>query len=96
MVRETSNMPITSILALLDGGQGSEAVIRTAIDLGRGFDTNVECLYVEMPLHAGVPAFSEGMTGGMLDELIRANRESGARRKTHLDGLFQRKATQPN
>jgi len=82
-------MSITSILALLDGGSGSEAIVRTAIDLGRGFDAHVECLYVELPLHSAIPAFSEGMTGGMLDELIRANKEAADQRKLHLDGLFQ-------
>ena len=83
-------MPITSILALLDGGAGSEAVVRTAIDLGRGFGAHVECLYVEMPLHSAVPAFTEGLSGGMLDELIRANKDAAGQRRLHMDGVFRR------
>ncbi len=83
-------MSITTILALVDGGGGSEAVMRTAIELGRAFDAGVECLYVETPLESSVPAFSTEISGGMLDELIRANREAGKQRKMHVDGLFQR------
>lgn len=41
-------MPLARILAVIDGGAGSEAALKAALGLGKRFAAQVELLHVEI------------------------------------------------
>jgi len=63
-------MPIKKILISVRGSDRSNSTLETGLLLARNFETHAEVLHVLAdPLHA-VPAFGEGTTARMADELV--------------------------
>jgi len=79
-------MNIHSILALIDGGNGSEAAMRAAIRVGLDFSAHVEVLHVEAPAPAMLPVITGDLssTASMLDRL----KEESDQRKANAKAVF--------
>ncbi len=83
-------MSLAKLLAVIDGGSGSEAAMLAALDLGRRFSARVELLHVEVDPESAVPMVGEGMSGAAVEQLVQSLRaESEQRRKTARD-LFEK------
>ena len=68
------------LIAVVDGGPGSESVARAALQLGRTFQARVELLHVEVPLDETIPAIADGLSAGTLEQLIDSLSQRGAER----------------
>ena len=65
-------MTLASLLAVIDGDSGSEAVVKAAIDLGRRFDALVELLHVQVPPQDALPMLGEGASGAMVEQVMQS------------------------
>jgi hypothetical protein len=68
VVEET--MTLATILAVVDGEAGSEAVVKAALKLGRDFEATVDLLHVECEVKDAMPLFGEGASGAMVEQVI--------------------------
>lgn len=83
-------MSLAKLLAVIDGGSGSEAAVVAALDLGRRFSARVELLHVEVDPDSAVPMVGEGMSGAAVEQLVQSlSAESERRRKVARD-LYQK------
>lgn len=82
-------MTINSILACIDGAEGSERVLETAIAFGHQFSAYVEVFHVERPSGPVMPAFVEG--GGLVAaaEITMAIEREESERRACAEKLFQ-------
>jgi len=82
-------MKIGSVLAFVDGGKGSEKVMRTAIAVGNFFSAYVEILHIERPAGPDIPVVSEG--GGVIAaaEIFEALQREETDRSKSAENLFQ-------
>lgn len=78
------------LLAAVDGGSGSEAVVRAALALGQAFAARVELLHVEVPEEDAIPVVAEGMAAGALEQLVEGMREQREARAKVADELYER------
>ncbi len=63
-------MPWAKLIAVVDGGPGSEAVVRTALQLGETFRARVELLHVEAVAGDAIPVVAEGLTAGAVEQIV--------------------------
>ncbi len=73
-------MTIAEVLASVDGGAGSEAVVRAALAVGRAFDAHVDLLHVEASAQDAIPLVSDGLTGPAIAQILE-NAEQAAKAK---------------
>ena len=83
-------MTLTSLLAILEGRQGDEGLLATALALGRARDLSVELLAVRPPRERMVPLVADGMTGGAVGEIVEALEEQAAGRLAETQALYRR------
>ena len=69
-------MLIAKILAVIDGGTGSGAVLESALRLGRDFAARVELLHVMIDPEEATLVLGEGVTGVMVEQMIESLRAS--------------------
>ena len=69
---EDEAMAIKAILALADGGAGSEATLETALLVARNFSAHLEVLHVRADPETMVPIVGEGMSGAMVEQVMDA------------------------
>ncbi|MEX0922884.1 MAG: universal stress protein [Rhodovibrionaceae bacterium] len=72
-------MAMTSILAVVDGGSGSEALLKGSFALARKLQAYLEVLHVEPDPRDALPVVGEGMTGTLVEQVsadIEARREA--------------------
>ena len=62
------------LMAVIDGGSGSEAALIAALDLGRRFSAQVELLHVDIDAETAVPMVGEGMSGAAVEQLVQSLR----------------------
>ncbi len=82
-------MSIGRILAVVDGGTGSEPVARVSVDLGRRFSAQVEWL---TPVPKGartLPAAPDAMGGAMAGVLLEDEGRSADERRQEVERLLQ-------
>ena len=73
-------MSIRSILVPLDGSPDNLVVLKTALNLARGFSAHLDALHVRADTRDVAPMFGEGMSGEMMEDMIAtAERETKAR-----------------
>jgi len=80
-------MNIAALLAVVDGGAGSRAVLEAAFGLARRTDAYLEVIHVQPDPADSVPLVGEGMSGAMVDQVmseLRARAESNAARAREL------------
>ena len=63
-------MPWAKLIAVVNAGAGSEAVVRTALRLGKTFSARVELLHVETVAGAALPVVAEGLTAGAFEQIV--------------------------
>lgn len=72
-------MAITSILAVVDGGSGSEALLKGSFALAKKLQAYLEVLHVEPDPRDALPVVGEGMTGTLVEQVsadIEARRKA--------------------
>ncbi len=82
-------MSLAKLLAVIDGGSGSEAAVTAALDLGRRFSARVELLHVEIDSETGVPMVGEGMSGAAVEQLVQSLRAEAERRRKAAHDLYE-------
>lgn len=82
-------MSIGSILALVDGGPGSQGVLQTATRLGRACKSYVEVLHVTVDPETVIPVVAEGMSGTAVAQIVESTRQGAEKRAEEAHRLFQ-------
>lgn len=82
-------MSLAKILAVVDGGAGSEAAVAAALDLGRRFSARVELLHVAIDADTSVPMVGEGMSGAAVEQLVQNLRAEAQDRLAEARRLFE-------
>ncbi len=82
-------MPLAKLLAVIDGGSGSEAAVVAALDLGQRFSARVELLHVEIDPDSAVPMVGEGMSGAAVEQLVQSLRSESERRRKVARELYE-------
>ncbi|MBE0531694.1 MAG: universal stress protein [Rhodospirillales bacterium] len=81
-------MPIKKILIAVRGSESSRSTIETGLLLAATLKAHAEVLHVLAdPLHA-VPAFGDGMTGRMADQLVSISEKDVAERARLARSMF--------
>lgn len=81
-------MPIKKILIAVRGSESSRSTIETGLLLAANLKAHAEVLHVLAdPLHA-VPAFGDGMTGRMADQLVSISEKDVAERAKLARRMF--------
>jgi nucleotide-binding universal stress UspA family protein len=83
-------MSLAKLLAVIDGGSGSEAAVTAALDLGRRFSGRVELLHVEGDPETAVPMVGEGMSGAAVEQLVQSLRAEAERRRKVARDLYEK------
>jgi nucleotide-binding universal stress UspA family protein len=83
-------MTIKAILALADGGSGTETTLRTALLVARNFSAHLEVLHVRADPETMVPIVGEGMSGAMVEQVMDAMVKSVETRAKSARELYQR------
>ncbi|MDH3596167.1 MAG: universal stress protein [Rhodospirillales bacterium] len=81
-------MTLGTILAVIDGEAGSEAVVKAALALGRDFEAAVELLHVEGEVKDAMPLFGEGASGAMVEQVIENIRAAEKKRAAEARRLY--------
>lgn len=88
-----ADMNITSILAVLDGGPGTEDVLEIALAAGRTFGAPVECLHVESPVTEAIALAGTVTSGRTVQSFLVADRLERERKRKEVEEAFERAAT---
>ena len=83
-------MSLAKLLAVIDGGSGSEAALIAALNLGRRFSAQVELLHVEIDADSAVPMVGEGMSGAAVEQLVQSLRAEAEQRRERARGLYEK------
>ncbi len=81
-------MTIAAILALIDGGPGSEGALVTATQLGRAFNAYVEALHVRVDPETVIPVVAEGMSGAAIGQIMESTRQGAEQRAKEAERVF--------
>ena len=81
-------MTIRVVLALVDGGPGSESALRTALAVADPLGAHVQCLHVRPDPESLVPMIGEGMSGVMLDQMVEGFRTESQERAAAARRIF--------
>ncbi len=82
-------MTIAAILALIDGGSGSEGALVTATQMGRAFDAYVEALHVRVDPETVIPVVAEGMSGAAIGQIMESTRQGAEQRAKEAERVFK-------
>jgi nucleotide-binding universal stress UspA family protein len=83
-------MSLAKLMAVIDGGSGSEAAMTAALDLGRRFSARVELLHVEIDAESVVPMVGEGMSGAAVEQLVQSLRAETEQRRERAQSLYEK------
>ena len=81
-------MTIRVVLAMIDGGPGSETALRTALAISDPLGAHVQCLHVRPDPESLVPMIGEGMSGVMLDQMVEGFRSESMERAAAARRIF--------
>jgi nucleotide-binding universal stress UspA family protein len=82
-------MTLATILAVIDGEAGSEAVVKAALALGRDFEAAVELLHAEGEVKDAMPLFGEGASGAMVEQVIETIQAGAKKRAAEARRLYE-------
>jgi nucleotide-binding universal stress UspA family protein len=83
-------MTLKAILALADGGAGTEATLRTALLVAKSFSAHLDVLHVRADPETMVPIVGEGMSGAMVEQVMDAMVKSVDVRARTARDVYQR------
>jgi nucleotide-binding universal stress UspA family protein len=69
-------MPVGKIVAVVTGGPRDTAVLCYAIEAARPFRAHVVALFVRPDLTEAIAFFNDGVSGVVVDEVVKASREA--------------------
>lgn len=81
-------MSIASILTLVDGDEGSAAVVEAAFSFAAQHAAYLEVLHVQPDPRDGIPIIADGMTGAMVTQVMNEIREKGEAQAREAQRLF--------
>ena len=79
-----------TILAVTDGGLGSEAAMTAGISLGQRFGARVDFLHVENDARDLVPYVGEGMSATAMEQIMASVEARNEARREALDKCYKR------
>ncbi len=82
-------MTWAKLLADIDGGAGSEAVVGAALQIGQAFAARVELLHVEVSEEQAIPTVAEGMTAGAVGQMLESLKEQREIRAEAAETLYK-------
>ncbi|MDZ3835775.1 MAG: universal stress protein [Rhodospirillales bacterium] len=83
-------MAVRTILVPVDGSVAGRVALETALRVAREHDAHVDALHVRPDPAVGVPLVGEGMSAGMVEELIDLAEKETAARAREARALFDR------
>ena len=83
-------MTIAEVLASVDGGEGSEALIRTALAVGRSFEAHVDLVHVEYLAEDAVPLVGEGLAGPAVAQILKDAERAAKDRTKAAHAAFEK------
>lgn len=83
-------MTVKAILALADGGAGTEATLKTALLVAKTFSAHLDVLHVRADAETMVPIVGEGMSGAMVEQVMDAMVKSIETRASVALAAYQR------
>jgi nucleotide-binding universal stress UspA family protein len=83
-------MTVKAILALADGGAGTDATLKTALLVAQGFQAHLDVLHVRADAETMVPIVGEGMSGAMVEQVMDAMVKSIETRSAAALAAYQR------
>ncbi len=88
-------MTVATILAVIDGGTGSEAALLTALDVGRNMNARVDVLHPRPPVAQPLPAVAERLAGLRVRESVNAIEAAAEQRAEAARALYQSHCVAP-
>lgn len=82
-------MTWAKLLADIDGGPASEAVVKAAVELGQAFAARVELLHIEVSEEETIPIVAEGMTAGAVGKMLEGLAEQRQMRAETAERLYR-------
>ncbi len=82
-------MSMKSILAPIDGGKSTEAVLQAAFVFAREFGGHVKVLHVQADPKAAIPLLGEGMSGAMIEDMISLAEKEGNEKRAAAESLYR-------
>lgn len=86
----SKEMGWATVLAVTDGGAGSEAAMVTAVDLGRRFGARVNFLHVENDARDLMPYVGEGMSATAMEQIMASVDSRNAALREAVDKTYKR------
>ena len=83
-------MPIRKLLLPLTGTEAGEAALSTALQVARQFNAHVSALHVRVDSRDVAPLAGEGLSGAMIEEMMRATEKESTDRSAAVHALFSR------
>lgn len=81
-------MAIRKILVPVEGSPAGRVVLLSALQVARAYDAHVAAVHVRPDPRVGVPLIGEGMSAGMVEELIEMTEKETATRAREAKALF--------
>jgi nucleotide-binding universal stress UspA family protein len=85
---------IATILALADGGQASDSVLKAALSLALKFDAHLEVLHLRADPSTLVPIVGEGMSGALVEQMIESMTQAVETRARRAREAYDRLAAE--
>lgn len=82
-------MPIKTILAVLHGDAGDRVRLDAALTVARRFDAHIDALHARHDRRDAIPVMGDGLTGGMLEEMILAAEQEITDRSRTAHAAFE-------
>ena len=89
-------MAFTSVLAILEGGEGDEPLLDATLRLAREQELFVQLIAVRPGPDQAVPIMADGLSGGAIGEIIEAMEESGRARVEAAEAVYRRCCVEPS
>jgi nucleotide-binding universal stress UspA family protein len=83
-------MPIRKLLLPLTGTAAGEAALSTALQVARYFNAHVSALHVRVDSRDVAPLAGEGLSGAMIEEMMRATEKESGDRSSAIRAMFDR------
>ncbi len=83
-------MLICKLLLPLIGTAAGEAALSTALQVARRFDAHVSALHVRVDSRDVAPLAGEGLSGAMIEEMMRATEKESGDRSAAVRAMFDR------
>jgi len=84
-------MDYRKLMVVVGSATSSEPAIDTALAVARKFDCHIEALHVRADPRQAIPYMGEGMSGAMVDDILRVAEKEAADRAAKGRALFDEK-----